>query len=61
MKVLIKKREQKMRMGPSKEYPENGYVYAGSVFTIIDQKNGYGLLKSHAGWIEMKYVEVLEG
>ena len=61
MKVLIKKREQKMRMGPSKEYPENGFVTAGSVFTIIEQKNGYGLLLSRAGWIELKYVEVLEG
>lgn len=60
MKVLVKRKEQKLRMGPGKEYPENCSAYAGSIFTIVSQENGYGLLLSRAGWIELKTVDIIE-
>ena len=30
-------------------------IYKNEVYTIIDAKNGYGKLKSGAGWINLKY------
>ena len=43
--------------GPS---PDNGVVqtiYKGEVYTIVETKNGYGKLKSGAGWINLKYTK----
>lgn len=34
-------------------------VAKGGVFTIIEEKNGWGRLKSGAGWINLKYTERL--
>lgn len=34
-------------------------VAKGGVFTIVEEKNGWGLLKSHAGWINLSYTEKL--
>ena len=36
-----------------------GQVYEGQVFTIVEEKNGFGKLKSGAGWISLstKYVK----
>ena len=34
-------------------------VSKGGVFTIVEEKNGWGLLKSHAGWINLNYTEKL--
>lgn len=43
--------------GPS---PNNNIVqtiYKGEVYTIVEIKNGYGKLKSGAGWINLSYTE----
>ena len=46
--------------GPS---PENNIVqtiYKGEVYTIVEVKNGYGKLKSGAGWINLKYTTAVD-
>ena len=55
MKIKVNVKELNMRMGPGKDYPVNGVVRLGDKFTIVEQKNGYGLLKSHAGWIDLSF------
>lgn len=56
-KIRINTEKVHVRMGPAKEYPVNGDVYRNDIFTIVEEKNGYGLLKSMAGWIELKWCE----
>ena len=34
-------------------------IYKNEVYTIVDTKNGYGKLKSGAGWINLKYTVTL--
>lgn len=34
-----------------------GTVYKGQAFTIMEEKNGFGRLKSGAGWISLAYTE----
>ncbi len=55
MKVKVNTKELNMRMGPGKIYPVNGQVHQGDTFTIVEEKNGFGLLKSHAGWIDLSF------
>lgn len=61
MKAIINVKELNMRMGPGKKYPINGKLKAGEKYTIVEQKNGFGLLKSHAGWIDLQYCKIEEG
>ena len=46
------------RKGPSTSYEAYGYIEPG-VYTIVDEKDGWGLLKAYAdkrdGWISLKY------
>ena len=46
------------RKGPSTSYESYGYIEPG-VYTIVDEKDGWGLLKAYAdkrnGWISLKY------
>lgn len=46
------------RKGPGVEYDSWGYIEPG-VYTIVDEQDGWGLLKSYAaqrnGWISLKY------
>ena len=46
------------RKGPSTSYETYGYIEPG-VYTIVDEKDGWGLLKAYAdkrnGWISLKY------
>ena len=48
------------RKGPSTSYESYGYIEPG-VYTIVDEKDGWGLLKSYAdkrnGWIKLSYTE----
>ena len=37
----------------------NTTVKKGQVYTIIDEKNGWGKLKSGAGWINLSYTQKL--
>ena len=56
-KVRVKRDRLEVRMGPSSEYPTNGEVWKGVEFYIIEEKNGFGRLKSKAGWVDMKGCE----
>lgn len=40
-----------------KNHGRNGMVYKGQAFTIVDEKNGFGKLKSGAGWIDLEYTK----
>lgn len=54
-KVRIVIKDLNIRKGPGIEYPKTGAVTGPGVFTIIQEKNGWGKLKSGAGWISLKY------
>lgn len=40
-------------MSPSSSSGITTQVSKGSVFTIVDEKEGWGKLKSGAGWIDL--------
>ncbi len=52
------------RKGPGMEYDSYGYIAPG-VYTIVDEQNGWGLLKGYAkyrnGWISLEYTEKIDG
>lgn len=58
-KVKITTAVLNIRSGPSTSYGVVGTVKAGEVYTIVESKNGWGRLKSGAGWISLnsKYVK----
>ena len=37
------------------DYPVKTTVRRGEVYTIVDSSNGWGKLKSGAGWISLEY------
>ena len=45
------------RAGAGVKYKINGTITDRGIYTIIDQKNGWGKLKSGAGWINLKYTK----
>ena len=45
------------RSGPGKNYRINGVVRKNQTYTIVEEKNGWGKLKSGAGWIHLDYVK----
>ena len=47
--------------GPSQNANIVDTVYKGQAFTIVEVKNGYGRLKSGAGWINLKYTSTVSG
>ena len=47
------------RKGPGTNYKINGVIYDRGVYTIVDEKNGWGKLKSGAGWISLYYTKKL--
>ena len=48
-----------VRKGPGVSYPVTGSVKKGDVFTIVETQNGWGKLKSGAGWISLGYTQKL--
>ena len=44
-----------VRRGPGTNYAVAQTVSKGQVFTIVQQQDGWGKLKSGAGWISLKY------
>lgn len=44
-----------VRNGAGIDYPINAVVYKGGVYTIVEEKDGWGKLKSGAGWINLEY------
>lgn len=43
------------RKGPGTNYGINGTITDKGVYTIVEEKDGWGKLKSGAGWISLKY------
>ena len=47
-----------VRSGPGTNYPVVKVLHeGGNSFTIVDEKNGFGLLKSGIGWIMLQHTE----
>lgn len=46
-----------IKKGPGESYGDTGYTTGNGIFTIVEVSNGYGRLKSGAGWIQLSYVE----
>ena len=46
-----------VRRGPGTGYAVVTTVKKGEVYTVTDERNGWGKLKSGAGWISLKYTE----
>ena len=46
-----------IRSGPGTSYPVVGQIKDKGVYTIIEEKNGWGKLKSGAGWISLDYTK----
>lgn len=46
-----------IRKGPSTSYAVTGSIRDKGVYTIVDEKNGWGKLKSGAGWIYLGYTK----
>ena len=44
-------------LAPDKNHGHKGMVYKGQAFTIVEEKNGFGKLKSGAGWIDLEYTK----
>lgn len=45
------------RAGAGIRYKINGQVRKNEIYTIVEEKNGWGKLKSGAGWVNLKYVK----
>lgn len=48
-----------VRNGAGVKYRINNVIKRGEVYTIVDEKNGWGKLKSGAGWINLSYTKRL--
>lgn len=48
-----------VRAGASTSYDVVAQVKKGEVYTIVDERNGWGKLKSGVGWVSLKYCEKL--
>ncbi len=46
-----------MRSGPGTSYKITTSVHRPSIYTIVEEQNGFGKLKSGAGYISLKYTE----
>lgn len=56
-KVKITANSLNVRLQPDINSSINTQVKKGSVFTIIEEREGWGKLKSGAGWINLSYTE----
>lgn len=43
--------------GPGVTYSIKWQIHKGEVYTIVEEKNGWGKFKSGAGWINLNYVK----
>lgn len=48
-----------VRSGPSTSYRVTTTIKKNGVYTIVKEKNGWGLLKSGAGWVSLGYTKKL--
>ena len=56
-KVRITASSLNVRAGAGMPYKINTVVHKNEAFTIVEEKNGWGRLKSGAGWISLKYTK----
>lgn len=49
-----------VRTGPGTQYPVAMVIRGGGAFTIVAEENGFGKLKSGAGWIMLQHTERME-
>ena len=49
-----------VRTGPGTQYPVAMVIRGGGAFTIVAEENGFGKLKSNAGWIMLQHTERVE-
>lgn len=49
-----------VRTGPGTQYPVAMVIRGGGAFTIVAEENGFGKLKSGAGWIMLQHTERVE-
>lgn len=47
-----------IRRGPGTNYPVTGQIKDKGTYTIVETKNGWGKLKSGAGWISLYYTSL---
>ena len=50
-----------VRKGVGVSHPITTTVRKGEIYTIVEESNGWGKLKSGVGWISLKYTEKLKG
>ena len=58
-KVRVTADSLNYRAGVGVQYKINGAFTDRGIYTIIAQKNGWGKLKSGAGWINLKYTKCI--
>ena len=58
--VKITANNLNVRKGPGVSYGVSRTVRKGQVYTIVETKNGWGKLKSGAGWISLGYTQRLK-
>ena len=56
-KVKVTTDALNIRSGPSTQYKINGCITDYGVYTIVEENNGFGRLKSNAGWICLQYTK----
>ena len=56
-KVKITAQSLNVRKSPDENSAITAQVRRGYIFTIVDEKEGFGKLKSGAGWINLQYTE----
>ena len=54
-KVKVTADALNIRKGAGTKYGVVGVIYKNEVYTIVEEKDGWGKLKSGAGWIMLKY------
>lgn len=58
-KVKVTASALNYRKGPGTNYGINGTITDKGIYTIVEESNGWGKLKSGAGWIRLKYTKKL--
>lgn len=48
-----------VRSNPGTSYKINTQIHKNELYTIVDEKDGWGKLKSGAGWIDLRYTAKL--
>lgn len=61
-KIRVLVPELEIKKEPNDSSDNNGYVSKNQIFTIVEESNGYGKLKSGAGWISLNasYIKKFE-